>query len=134
MLMFNGSNGSETLHTSFTYINTIIVRCPTSISFSPITANPTAGDFLDVSGNLTSSNGSGIFDRSGNPLSPSLTFLIDNLSTGFSVSGGAVNPNGSWSARIFLDMTFPRGTHNISATYTPHCKLLQLKLEQWNLR
>ena len=30
-----------------------------------------------------------------------------------------MNPNGSWSARIFLDMTFPRGTHNISATYTP---------------
>lgn len=119
MLVFNGSNGTETLHNSFTYINTIIVRSPTSISFNPITANPTAGDFLDVSGNLTSSNGSGIVDRSGNPLSPSLTFLIDDVSTGFTVSGGAVDPDGSWSARIFLDMTFPRGAHNISATYTP---------------
>ena len=118
-LMFNGSNGTETLHNSFTFINTIIIRSPTSISFSPITANPTSGDFLDVSGNLTSSNGSGISDRSGNPLSPSLTFLIDSVSTGFSVSGGSVDPNGSWSARIFLDMTFPRGAHNISATYTP---------------
>ena len=119
MLMFNGSNGTETLHSSFTFINTIIIRSPTSITFSPITSNPSAGDFLDVSGNLTSSNGSGIVDRSGNPLSPSLTFLIDGASNGFSVTGGSVNPNGSWNARIFLDMSFPRGTHNITATYTP---------------
>lgn len=119
MLMFNGSNGTETLHSSFTFINTIIIRSPTSITFSPITSNPSAGDFLDLSGNLTSSNGSGIVDRSGNPLSPSLTFLIDGSSNGFSVTGGSVSPNGSWNARIFLDMSFPRGTHNITATYTP---------------
>lgn len=119
MLMFNGSNGTESLHSSFTFINTIIVRSPTSISFNPITANPAAGEFIDVSGNLTSSNGSGIVDRSGNPLSPSLTFVIDGIATGFSVTGGSVDSNGSWSARIFLDMSFPRGTHNISATYTP---------------
>ena len=119
MLMFNGSNGTETLHSSFTFINTIIIRSPTSITFSPITSNPSAGDFLDVSGNLTSSNGSGIVDRSGNPLSPSLTFLVDGASTGFSVTGGSVDTNGSWNARIFLDMSFPRGTHNITATYTP---------------
>ena len=119
ILMFNGSNGSDTLHTSSTIINTITVRSPTTISFDPITSNPAAGEFLDISGTLTSSNGSGIVDRSGNALNPTLNFAIDGDTNSFSVIGGTVDANGSWSARIFLDLSFPRGTHNITASYTP---------------
>jgi hypothetical protein len=69
---------------------------------------------------LTSSNGSGITDRDGNTLSPSLTFSIDGQSSTFTVTGGSVAPNGSWYADIRLDLTFPRGTHDLMATYTPN--------------
>ena len=118
-LFFNGSNGSDTLHPSSTVINTITVRSPTNITFDPITSNPAAGEFLDISGTLTSSNGSGIVDRAGNALNPTLNFAIDGDTNSFSVTGGTVDANGSWSARIFLDLSFPRGTHNITASYTP---------------
>ena len=116
-LMFNGSS---TLHSTATIITTITVRSPTNLALDPVTENPAAGESFIVSGMLTSSNGSGITDRDGNTLSPALTFSIDGHSNTFTVTGGAVSPNGSWSADIRLDLTFPRGTHDLMATYTPN--------------
>ncbi|RUA20864.1 MAG: hypothetical protein DSY79_09180, partial [Chloroflexi bacterium] len=105
-LMFNGSS---TLHSTATIITTITVRSPTNLALDPVTENPAAGESFIVSGMLTSSNGSGITDRDGNTLSPALTFSIDGHSNTFTVTGGAVSPNGSWSADIRLDLTFQRG-------------------------
>ncbi|RTZ94189.1 MAG: hypothetical protein DSY41_03885, partial [Candidatus Poseidoniales archaeon] len=116
-LMFNGSS---TLHSTATIITTITVRSPTNLALDPVTENPAAGESFIVSGMLTSSNGSGITDRDGNTLSPALTFSIDGQSNTFTVTGGAVSPNGSWSADIRLDLTFPRGTHDLMTTYTPN--------------
>jgi len=113
-------NGSSSLHESASLITTITVRSPTNLSLDPINANPAAGESFEVTGNLTSSNGSGITNREGNALSPSLTFSIDGDSNTFSVSGGTVSPNGSWSVVVHLDLTFPRGTHDLTATYTPN--------------
>ena len=112
-------NGSSNLHSSGTIITTITVRSPTNLTIDPILANPTAGDTFTISGSLTSSNGSGIIDRNGNTLPASLTFEIDGQSSTFTVTGGSVSPNGTWSADIRLDLTFPRGTHTLLATYTP---------------
>ena len=116
ILMFNGSS---TLHSSGTVITTITVRSPTNLTINPILANPTAGDTFTVEGTLSSSNGSGIIDRNGNIIPASLTFSIDGQSSTFTVTGGSVSPNGTWSADIRLDLTFPRGTHTLLATYTP---------------
>ena len=113
-------NGSENLHSTASLITTITVRSPTDINLDMITDNPAAGESFTVTGNLTSSNGSGITDRNGNTLSPSLTFSIDGESSTFSVAGGTVSPNGSWSVIIHLDLTFPRGVHDLMATYTPN--------------
>ncbi len=112
-------NGSSTLHSTSLQINTIIVRSPTNLTVDSVVENPIAGDSFNVSGTLFSSNGSGIMDRSGNSLSSSLTFDIDGETNGFQVSGGSVSANGSWNAIVTLGLSFPRGTHNITATYTP---------------
>jgi len=112
-------NGSSTLHSSGTVITTITIRSPTNLTVNPIQANPTAGEVFTIGGTLTSSNGSGIIDRNGNTLASSLTFSIDGQSSTFTVTGGDVAPNGTWSANIRLDLTFPRGTHTLLATFTP---------------
>jgi len=71
-------------------------------------------------GTLTSNNGSSIIDRQGNTLAPSLIFQIDGLDDTFTVISSSVEIDGSWSANIRLDLTFPRGSHNITATFTPN--------------
>ena len=115
-------NGSSTLHSTTTTITTITVRSPTILTVDPITDNPAAGDSFSVNGTLTSSNGSGITDRDGNSLALSLTFSIDGQSNTFTVPHGHAHftPNGSWHVEIRLDLTFPRGTHDLMATYTPN--------------
>ena len=68
---------------------------------------------------MTSSNVSAISDRDGNALSYALTFNIDGQSNTFhthSSPGGVAH----WSAEIHLDLTFPRGSHDLMATYTPN--------------
>lgn len=115
-LMFNGSS---TLHSTMTVMNQITVRSPTVLNVSEVTDNPVAGESFNVSGTLLSSNGTGIMDRSGAALAAFLTFEIDGDDSGFQISGGAVNPNGTWNAVITLGLSFPRGTHSITATYTP---------------
>jgi len=112
-------NGSATLHSTTTVLNQIFVRSPTNLTISPVTDNPIAGESFNVSGTLLSSNGTGIMDRTGAALPSSLTFSIDGTDSGFQATGGVVNPNGTWSAVITLGLSFPRGTHNITASYTP---------------
>ena len=112
-------NGSATLHSTTTILNQIFVRSPTNLTISPVTDNPVAGESFNVSGTLLSSNGTGIMDRTGAALPSSLTFSIDGTDAGFQATGGVVNPNGTWSAEITLGLSFPRGTHNITASYTP---------------
>jgi len=113
-------NGSNTLHNTLTLISTITVRSPTVITLDNITDNPAAGESFNVSGTLTSNNGSSIIDRQGNTLAPSLTFQIDGQGDTFSVISSNVELDGSWSANIRLDLTFPRGSHDINATFTPN--------------
>ena len=113
-------NGSSTLHNTLTLISTITVRSPTVITLDNITENPAAGESFNVSGTLTSNNGSSIIDRQGNTLAPSLIFQINNRDDTFTVMSSTVELDGSWSANIRLDLTFSRGTHNITATFTPN--------------
>ena len=117
LMYFNGSN---TLYNTLTLISTITVRSPTVITLDNITDNPAAGEIFNVSGTLTSNNGSSIIDRQGNTLAPSLIFQIDNRDDTFTVISSNVELDGSWSANIRLDLTFSRGTHNITATFTPN--------------
>lgn len=113
-------NGSSTLYNTLTLISTITVRSPTFITVDNITDNPAAGESFNVTGTLTSNNGSSIIDRQGNTLAPSLIFKIDGLDDTFTVISSSVEIDGSWSANIRLDLTFPRGSHNITATFTPN--------------
>ena len=117
ILYFNGSN---TLHNTLTLISTITIRSPTIITLDNITDNPAAGETFNVSGTLTSNNGSSIIDRQGNTLAPSLIFQIDDRDDTFTVLSSNVLLDGSWNANIRLDLTFPRGSHNITATFTPN--------------
>ena len=100
-------------------MNQIFVRSPTNLTISPVSDNPVAGESFNVSGTLLSSNGTGIMDRSGASLAAFLTFRIDGTDSGFQTSGGVVNPNGTWNSVITLGLSFPRGTHNITASFTP---------------
>ena len=118
-------NGSTTLHGTLTLISTITVRSSTLITVDNITDNPAAGELFNVSGTLTSSNGSAIIDRQGNTLAPSLIFEIDGEDDTFTVISSNVELDGSWSASIRLDLTFSRGTHNITATFTPNVNYYQ---------
>ena len=112
-------NGSSTLHSTSTVMNQIFVRAPTNLTISPVSDNPVAGESFNVSGTLLSSNGTGIMDRSGASLAAFLPFRIDGTDSGFQTSGGVVNPNGTWNSVITLGLSFPRGTHNITASFTP---------------
>ena len=85
----------------------------------PITANPLPGELFNITGSLTSSNGSGLADTSGNPLNPTLTFSIDGESGTFTVSQVTFNSDGTWSAELRLDLSFPRGPHGLDISFTP---------------
>ena len=84
----------------------------------PIQANPLPGGF-NVTGSLTSSNGTGLSDTNGNPLNPTLIFSIDGESANFTVPSVVFNSDGTWSAQIRLDLSFPRGPHGIDISFTP---------------
>ena len=112
-------NGSEDLHQAVQILNTITVRSSATMVIDPITANPLPGEFFNVTGSLTSSNGSGLSDTSGNPLNPTLTFSIDGDSNTFTVSQVTFDSDGTWLAEIRLDLSFPRGPHGLEISFTP---------------
>jgi len=102
-----------------TTLQTITVRARTTTVFFQITDNPESGGSFNVSGNVTSDNRSGLQWRDGSILNSNMLFRIDGIASGFSVSGGAVQADGNWSATITLDQTFARGTHLMEAIYVP---------------
>ena len=112
-------NGSADLHPTIKVLNTITVRSPVNMVIDPINENPRAGDFLNVTGSLVSSNGSALTDRAGNLVNPTLTFSIDGESDTFTVTQLTFEIDGNWSAQLRLDLSFPRGSHGISALFTP---------------
>ena len=112
-------NGSSDLHPTIDILNTITVRSTASMTIDPISENPMAGDFFNITGNLVSSNGSALTDRNGNPMNPTLTFSIDGESDTFIVTQVSFLPDGTWNAEVRLDLTFPRGVHAISVVFTP---------------
>ena len=112
-------NGSGTLHSTIKIINTITIRSPTFIEIYPIVANPFPGDFFNITGSLISDNGSALINRQGTLLNPTLTFSIDGDFNTFTVSSISTDSEGNWSAEIRLDLSFPRGSHEISVLFTP---------------
>ena len=112
-------NGSEDLHQAVQILNTITVRSSTTMVIDPIVANPLPGEFFNVTGSLTSSNGTGLSDTSGNPLNPTLTFSIDSESDTFTVSQVLFQADGTWTAELRLDLSFPRGPHGLEVSFSP---------------
>ena len=112
-------NGSGDLNPAVQILNTITVRSPVSMLIDPIQANPLPGEPFNVTGSLTSSNGTGLSDTNGNPLNPTLIFSIDGESSNFTVPSVVFNSDGTWSAQIRLDLSFPRGPHGIDISFTP---------------
>ena len=112
-------NGSSTLLADASPINTVTVRSITVLVVDTITDNPISGGGFNVSGTLVSDNGSAIITRDGTPMLPTLTFDIDGFDNTFTVVNGTAQGNGTWWAWITLDADFPRGTHTITAEYTP---------------
>ena len=57
--------------------------------------------------------------RDGTPMLPTLTFDIDGFTTTFTIANGTAQGDTTWSAWVTLNADFPRGTHTITAEYTP---------------
>ncbi|MBK39566.1 MAG: hypothetical protein CMB50_05015 [Euryarchaeota archaeon] len=112
-------NGTWNLLPDASPINTVTVRSITVLVVDSITDNPIAGGGFNVTGTLVSDNGSAIITRDGTPMLPTLTFDIDGFTSTFTVANGTAQGNGTWWAWVTLDAAFPRGTHLITAEYTP---------------
>ena len=117
-LLYNATNVWE-LHPTTHQINTISIQSITILVVDNISSNPISGGSFDVTGSLVSDNGSGIISRSGAGLFPQVQINIDGFTNNFQVSNAIAQPNGNWTAVITLDNDFPRGTHLLSASYTP---------------
>jgi transglutaminase-like putative cysteine protease len=112
-------NGSVDLIPAQRNLSTVTVRSVTIMVVDPIVANPIAGDSFTVTGTIESDNGSGLQLRNGAALSASVLFLIDGEPTGFTLSNGQIQANGSWEATIALGSGFMAGTHIAEAQYIP---------------
>ncbi|MDP6869443.1 MAG: transglutaminase domain-containing protein [Candidatus Poseidoniaceae archaeon] len=112
-------NGSIDLLSCQRNLSTITVRSTTILVVNSISANPVAGESFNVNGTIESDNGSSLEIRNGNPLQANILFTIDGLATGFQLSNGSVQPDGTWTAIITLDSSFPAGTHVAEASYIP---------------
>ena len=112
-------NGSWKLHPDASPITTITVRSITVLVVDPITDNPISGGGFNVTGTLFSDNGSAVITRDGTPMLPTLTYDIDGYTTTFIVANGTAQGDGTWWAYVTLDADFARGTHVLTADYTP---------------
>ncbi len=100
-------------------LNTITISTTTVSTLDVITVNPVAGESFNISGNVVSDNGSGIINRDGSVLTHSIQFRVDGDISGFTVSGGLLQVDGSWNATVSLNSDFKRGLHNLTAVFVP---------------
>ena len=112
-------NGSFDLLPHQRNISTVTIRSLTILVVDPIVANPIAGEAFTITGSIESDNGSGLQLRDGSALTASILFMIDDEPTGFTLSNGQVQANGTWSATIALGSSFSAGTHVAEAQYIP---------------
>ena len=112
-------NETADLLSTNTTLTTITVSTTTITYVDPITANPVAGESFEINGSVTSDNGSGVINRDGTVLSHTIQFKVNDVTSGFSVSGGILQADGSWNATVTLLSEFQRGTHNLTAVFIP---------------
>ena len=112
-------NGSSDLLPSQANLTSVTVRSLTFMVVDPITDNPVAGSSFNVSGRVTSDNGSGLMNRDGSRLLSNILFTIDDAPIGFAVSNGSVQDGGWWNASITLTPGFEAGTHVLEASIVP---------------
>ena len=112
-ITFIGS--SDLLGTSANF-STINVRSLTFLVVDDIAANPVAGETFNISGQITSDNGSGLEQIDGTVLPANVLFEINGETVGFTVSGGVVGTGGFWNASIQLSPNFAAGNNTLSAT------------------
>ena len=68
---------------------------------------------------VASDNGSALQLRNGNPLTANVLFTINDDASGFTLSDGVIQADGTWSATIALSSGFAAGTHTAEAQYIP---------------
>ena len=117
-LYFNASSSPNLMPDAST-ITTVTIRSVTILVVDTITDNPISGGGFNVSGTLVSDNGSAIILRDGSPMLPTLTFDIDGWDNTATYANGTAQGDGTWWTWVTLDADFPRGTHTITAQYTP---------------
>ena len=79
-------NGSSDLRAGIANLSTVTVRSVTFMVIDDIASNPIAGESFDVSGRVTSDNGSGMETRDGMVLPSNVLFRINGEPAGFTVT------------------------------------------------
>ena len=112
-------NGSFDLLSTQRNLSTVTIRSTTVMVVEPITANPVAGEAFVITGSIQSDNGSALQLRNGDPLNANVLFTIDGDASGFTLTDGQIQANGTWAATITLSSGFAAGTHVAQAQYIP---------------
>ena len=112
-------NGSFDLLSTQRNLSTVTIRSTTVMVVDPITANPIAGESFIITGSIASDNGSALQLRNGDPLAANVLFTINDDASGFTLSDGVIQADGTWSATIALSSGFAAGTHVAQAQYIP---------------
>ena len=109
-------------------LTNIEVRSNTVLTIdSPILANPVAGETFNITGTITSDNGSNLTTLQGNALSALVDVRINGGTTGFSTSNGTVQEDSTWKVTITLDNNFARGTHTtMQVSHPPQTAFITL--------
>ncbi|DAC27260.1 MAG TPA: hypothetical protein D7H99_05020 [Candidatus Poseidoniales archaeon] len=115
-VIFVGSSDLLGVSANFSTIN---IRSLTFLVIDDIVDNPVAGEQFNISGTITSDNGSGLEQVDGSLLPANILFDINGESIGFTVSGGFVTVGGYWNASILLSPNFAAGNNTIEAAYIP---------------
>ena len=112
-------NGTVDLLPTQRNISTVTIRSTTVMVVDPITTNPVAGESFTITGSIASDNGSALQLRNGDPLSANVLFRINGDASGFTLSDGVIQPDGTWNATIALSSGFAAGSHVAEAQYIP---------------
>ena len=78
-----------------------------------------------ITGSIQSDNGSALQLRNGDPLNANVLFTIDGDASGFTLTDGQIQANGTWAATITLSSAFAAGTHVAEAQYIPSVNYYQ---------